>query len=90
MGQCAKGIAESEYNEDKYHLHAKDDPIPSHLTWSEITNAIEHELYPRIAHEISNIIKKHDIKNRAIYYTESEEKGDETKQGIEFIIDQIK
>ena len=51
------------------------------LTWRNITNAIEHELYLKIAISISMIIQKYNITDDAIH---------SGTKGIEFILEKVK
>ena len=60
------------------------------LKWHNITNAIQKELYWKMATEIWKIIQQNDIKKEAIYYTQKEEKEDERKKGLEYILEKVK
>ena len=76
-----------------YYQQAIDHKLSSKqwtLTWRNITNAIDKELYLQIAIKMSQIIQVNDIKDKAINYTSKQEQNDEKKKGIEFILNDLK
>ena len=58
MGQCAKGITHSEYKEEEDQIDNKSIP---HVTWSELCNAVEHELYSTMSKQILKVVTKYNI-----------------------------
>ena len=88
MGQtCNCLIAKNDDEKDEQYNDQSNSFI---LTWDHICNAINHELYEKIAIETTKIIQQNNIPQRAIVYSPKFEAENEDKLGLEFILNALK